>query len=135
MLHSAKSEIKILSPCIEILHDELIKIITEKTELSFKMICRPKDDKGANRKGIDLLNKHTKGNCKSNWKIQPRMVIVDKHEVLISSSDLDRNGLIDQYNAGIWTRDKETVDEAIKFFENIWTVSNDKTQSKEVKRS
>jgi len=125
MLHSAKSEIKILYPYIEILHDELIKIITEKTELSFKMICRPNDDKGANKKVIDLLNKHTKGNCKSNWKIHSRMVIVDKHEVLISSSDLDRNGLIDQYNAGIYTSDKETVEAAIKFFENIWDESND----------
>ena len=134
MLHSAKSEIRILSPYIEILHDELIKLITEKTELTFKMITRPKDDKGVNRKVIDQLNKYSGGNCKSNWKIHSRMVIVDKHEVLISSSDLDRNGLIDQYNAGIWTSDKETVEAAIKFFENIWTESNDKTQSTEEKR-
>ena len=135
MLHSAKSEIRILSPYIEILHDELIKLITEKTELTFKMITRPKDDKGVNRKVIDQLNKYTGGNCKSNWKIHSRLVIVDKHEVLISSSDLDRNGLIDQYNAGIWTRDQETVTEAIKFFENIWNESKDKTQSTEKKRS
>ena len=135
MLHSAKSEIRILSPYIEILHDELIKLITEKTELTFKMITRPKDDKGVNRKVIDQLNKYTGGNCKSNWKIHSRLVIVDKHEVLISSSDLDRNGLIDQYNAGIWTRDQETVTEAIKFFENIWNESKDGTQSTEVKRS
>ena len=134
MLHSAKSEIRILSPYIEILHDVLIKLITEKTKLSIKMITRPKDDKGVNRKVIDQLNKYTGGNCKSNWKIHSRMVIVDKHEVLISSSDLDRNGLIDQYNAGIWTSDKETVEAAIKFFENIWTESNDKTQSTEEKR-
>ena len=129
MLHSAKSEIRILSPYIEILHDELIKLITEKPELTFKMITRPKDDKGVNRKVIDQLNKYTGGNCKSNWKIHSRLVIVDKNEVLISSSDLDRNGLIDQYNAGIWTRDQETVTEAIKFFENIWNDSKDKTQS------
>ena len=129
ILHSAKSEIRILSPYIEILHDELIKLITEKPELTFKMITRPKDDKGVNRKVIDQLNKYTGGNCKSNWKIHSRLVIVDKNEVLISSSDLDRNGLIDQYNAGIWTRDQETVTEAIKFFENIWNDSKDKTQS------
>ena len=135
MLHSAKSEIRILSPYIEILHDVLIKLITEKTKLSIKMITRPKDDKGVNRKVIDQLNKYTGGNCKSNWKIHSRMVIVDKHEVLISSSDLDRNGLIDQYNAGIWTRDQETVTEAIEFFENIWNESKDGTQSTEVKRS
>ena len=133
MFHSAKSEIRILSPYIEILHDELIKLITEKPELTFKMITRPKDDKGVNRKVIDQLNKYTKGNCKANWKIHSRMIIIDKNEVLISSSDLDRNGLIDQYNAGLWTRDKEAVEDAIKFFENIWNESEGKTQITEEK--
>jgi phosphatidylserine/phosphatidylglycerophosphate/cardiolipin synthase-like enzyme len=99
------------------------------------MITRPKEEQARhNQKVIDQLNKYTGGNCKSNWKIHSRMVIVDKHEVLISSSDLDRNGLIDQYNAGIYTSDKETVEAAIKFFENIWNESKDGTQSTEVKR-
>ena len=134
MLHSAKSEIKILSPYIELLHDELIKLITEKPNLSFKVITRPKGEQAKhNQKIIDLLNKYTKGNCKNHWKLHSRIVIVDNQEVLISSSDLDRNGLIDQYNAGLWTRDKETVEDAIKFFENIWNVSNDKTQLTEEK--
>ena len=133
MFQSAKSEIRILSPYIEILHDELIKLIIEKPDLSFKIITRPKKDPGVNKKVIDRLNEYTKGNCKTNWKIHSRMVIIDKNEVLISSSDLDRNGLIDQYNAGLWTRDKETVEDAIKFFENIWNASNDKTQLTEEK--
>jgi len=136
MLHSAKSEIKILSPHFELLHDELIKLITEKTNLSFKVITRPKGEQAKhNQKIIDLLNKYTKGNCKSHWKLHSRMVIIDKNEVLISSSDLDRNGLIDQYNAGLWTRDKEAVEDAIKFFENIWTESEGKTQITEEKES
>ena len=135
MLHSAKSEIRILSPYIEILHDELIKLITEKTKLSVKMITRPKREQAKhNQKVIDQLNKYTKGNCKSHWKLHSRLVIVDKNEVFLSSSDLNRDGLIDQYNAGIWTRDQETVTEAIKFFENIWNESKDGTQSTEVKR-
>jgi hypothetical protein len=135
MFQSAKSEIRILSPHFELLHDELIKLITKKPNLSVKMITRPKEEQAKhNQKVIDQLNKYTRGNCKSNWKIHSRMIIIDKHEVLISSSDFDRNGLIDQYNAGIWTRDKETVEAAIKFFENIWNESNDKTQSTEEKR-
>ena len=135
MFHSAKSEIRILSPYIEIMHDELIKLMTEKPKLSFKMITRPKEDRGVNKKVIDQLNKYTKGNCKANWKIHSRMIIIDKNEVLISSSDLDRNGLIDQYNAGLWTKDEETVEDAIKFFENIWNESNDKTRLTEEKES
>lgn len=133
MFQSAKSEIRILSPYIEILHDELIKLIIEKPDLSFKIITRPKKDPGVNKKVIDRLNEYTKGNCKTNWKIHSRMVIIDKNEVLISSSDFNRDGLIDQYNAGIRTRDKETVEDAIKFFENLWNVSNDKTQLTEEK--
>ena len=107
----------------------IIKLIIDNQTLSIKAITRPKEDKGVNKKIIDQLNKHTKGNCRSNWKLHSRMVIVDNREVLISSSDLDRNGLIDQYNAGIWTREKETVEEAIKFFENIWKESEEKTHN------
>jgi len=100
------------------------------------VITRPKGEQAKhNQKIIDLLNKYTKGNCKNHWKFHSRIVIVDNQEVLISSSDLDRNGLIDQYNAGIWTRDKETVDDAIKFFENIWAESEGKTQITEEKES
>jgi uncharacterized protein YacL (UPF0231 family) len=135
MLHSAKSEIRILSPYIEMLHDELIKIVTEKTKLSVKVITRPKEEQVKhNQKIIDQLNKYTKGNCKSHWKLHSRIVIMDKNEVFLSSSDLNRDGLIDQYNAGIWTRDEKIVEEAIKFFENIWNESGGKTQSTEVKR-
>lgn len=134
MFQSAKSEIRILSPHFELLHDELIKLITEKPNLSFKVITRPKGEQAKhNQKIIDLLNKYTKGNCKSHWKLHSRVVIIDDREVLISSSDLNRDGLIDQYNAGIWTRDKETVEIAIMFFENIWNESSDKTQLTEEK--
>jgi len=60
------------------------------------------------------------------------LYIVD-NEVLISSADITSEQLEKEFNAGIWTRDKETVKEAIKFFENIWKESNGKTQITEEK--
>jgi hypothetical protein len=127
IFRSAESEIKILSPYFELLHDELIKLLADKPNLTLKVITRPENEQSNhNRKVIKQLNKHTAGNCKSNEKLHSRMVIIDNQEVLISSSDLDRNSLIDQYNAGIRTKDKETVEAAVKFFENIWNESDGK---------
>lgn len=66
--------------------------------------------------------------------LHARLYIID-NEVLVSSADITPEQLEKEYNAGIWTRDEETVEDAIKFFENIWNESKDGTQSKEVKRS
>jgi hypothetical protein len=54
------------------------------------------------------------------------MIIVDDKEALISSADLTRDQLIDEFNAGIWVRDKETVKRATEFFDNIWEESKTK---------
>ena len=62
-----------------------------------------------------------------------RLYIVD-NEVLISSADITSEQLEKEFNAGIWTRDKETVDEAIKFFDNLWKVSNNKAQLTEERK-
>ena len=61
--------------------------------------------------------------------VHSRMVIIDDSEVLVSSSDLTRDQLYDEYNAGIWTSDKETVKKAIDFFENLFQLENKAQQS------
>jgi len=65
--------------------------------------------------------------------LHARLYIVD-NEVLISSADITSEQLEKEFNAGIWTRDKETVDEAIKFFDNLWKVSNNKAQLTEERK-
>lgn len=55
-----------------------------------------------------------------NETIHSRIVIKDDREVLVSSADFNKNSLIDQFNAGISTKDKETVRKAIEYFDNIW---------------
>ena len=54
------------------------------------------------------------------------MIIVDGKEALISSADLTRDQLIDEFNAGIWVRDIETIKRATDFFDNIWKQSEKK---------
>jgi hypothetical protein len=46
------------------------------------------------------------------------------NEVLISSADITAEQLEKEFNAGIWTRDTETVEGVVKFFENIWNGSD-----------
>jgi hypothetical protein len=64
--------------------------------------------------------------------LHARLYIID-NEVLISSADITSEQLEKEFNAGIWTRDEETVEEAIKFFDNLWNASNDKIRLTEEK--
>jgi hypothetical protein len=48
-----------------------------------------------------------------------------KSEVLISSADLTRDQLMDEFNAGIWTINKEVIRKAIEFFDNIFEIEKE----------
>ena len=68
------------------------------------------------------LNIATRGNVVQSELIHSRMVIIDEEELLVSSADLTRDQLYDEFNAGIWTSDKETVKKAIEFFDNVFVL-------------
>ena len=72
---------------------------------------------------LDLLNTATRGNLRKNELLHSRLIIIDDKEILVSSADLTRDQLFDQFNAGIYTRDEESIKEAILFFENMWANS------------
>lgn len=74
---------------------------------------------------VDLLNIAVKGNVVQSNVIHSRIVIIDDAEVLVSSADLTRDQLFDEFNAGVWTADKETVKKAIEFFENLFRLENE----------
>ena len=132
MLNSAENEIKILSPFIDMMYEDIIDLAENNPDLSIKLITRPSKDnnKGTRvkigRNALDLLKIATRGNLKTNEILHARMIIVDDKEALISSADLTRDQLIDEFNAGIWIRDKETVKRATEFFDNIWEESEKK---------
>lgn len=127
MLRSAKKEIRIASPFIDMLYEEIIDLKQENPTLSVKIIIRPKKEAEGLREKIaknviDILNIASKGNVVQSDLIHARIIIVDDEEVLVSSADLTRDQLFDEFNAGISTRDKETVKKATDFFENIFAM-------------
>jgi len=131
MLNSAETEIKILSPFVDVMYEDIVDLAKNNPNLSIKLITRPSRDIKGMRERIaknvlDLLKIATKGNLKTNEILHSRMIIVDDKEALISSADLTRDQLIDEFNAGIWVRDKETVKRATDFFDNIWKESEKK---------
>lgn len=132
MLNSAETEIKILSLYIDMMYGDIINLAENNPDLSIKIITRPSKD---NNKGmrvkigknaLDLLKIATRGDLKTNEILHARMIIVDDKEALISSADLTRDQLMDEFNAGIWVRDEETVKRATEFFDNIWEESETK---------
>jgi len=116
---------------MDMMYEDIVNLAENNPDLSIKLITRPsKDIKGTReriaRNVLDLLKMATKGDLKTNEILHARMIIVDDKEALISSADLTRDQLIDEFNAGIWVRDKETVKRATEFFDNIWEESEKK---------
>lgn len=133
MFHKAKKEIRIASPFIDMFYEEIINVKQKNPDIIVKIITRPKRDVGGLRERIaknviDLLNIATKGNVIQSSIVHSRMVVIDDMEVLISSADLTRSQLFDEFNAGIWTSDKETVVKAIDFFENLFQLEKTRQQ-------
>ncbi|MCK5109470.1 MAG: hypothetical protein KAR25_07240, partial [Methanosarcinales archaeon] len=109
----------------------IVDLAKNNQDISIKLITRPsRDIQGTRgriaRNVLDLLKIATNGNLRTNEILHARMIIVDDKEALISSADLTRDQLIDEFNAGIWVRDEETVKRATEFFDNIWDESKKK---------
>ena len=142
MLNNANERVWICSRFITEFWADIIKLKREKTNLDVKVIIHPikgkmkqkyeEEGKKFVEPAFDALQRLLGKDFKPEPLLHARLYIVD-NEVLISSADITSEQLEKEFNAGIWTRDKETVKEAIKFFENIWKESNGKTQITEEK--
>lgn len=66
------------------------------------------------------LVKRTDGNVREDRVVHSRMVISDTEDLLVSSADLTREQLVEEFNAGIYTRDEDSIDAAIESFETMW---------------
>jgi len=129
MIKSAKSEIKILSLYFDMMYEDIIDFCKEHVDISVKIITRPKGDVTGLRgkiaqNVIDILNIATKGNVRKNELLHTRLIIVDKKEMIVSSADLTRDQMVDEFNAGIYLRDPDAIKEALNFFEKVWDNSS-----------
>jgi len=144
MINNANERIWICSRFITEFWTDIMNLKREKPNLDVKVITHPIKGKmkqkyeGEGKKFVepafDALQRLLGKDFKPEPLLHARLYIAD-NEVLISSADITSEQLEKEFNAGIWTRDKETVEEAIKFFENIWNASNDKIQLTEEKGS
>ena len=124
LIKSASDQLRINSLYIDMLYEAIIDKKVANPDLDIRIITRGRDLSG-NRKRIkkDVLNdliEATEGSVKSNTRVHSRMIISDQDTVLVSSADLTRDQLRDEFNAGILTHEKTTIDKSIEYFDNIW---------------
>lgn len=139
MINRAKKEVRISSLRVDDLYGEIQNAKKQKPELDVKILLKKGKVSGERKKiagsAIEILKDVTNGNVLFSDILHSRSVIIDNDEVLVSSADLDHTQLNDEFNAGIWTRDKETVQKAIEFFDNIWNYSTKEKQEQESKKN
>ncbi|MCX6680681.1 MAG: phospholipase D family protein [Methanothrix sp.] len=133
-LRGAKENIRIISPYIDMYYEDIINIKLQNPNVNIRIITRPrKDIKGARERiaknVLDLLNISIAGNLRTQELIHSRLMIIDDKWILVSSADLTRESLVDEFNAGIFTHDEETVKRCIDYFDNIWEESDKLSQS------
>lgn len=127
MLMNAKKEIRISSLYFDMFYEYIINMKNENPDLVLRIITRPKKDIKGKRERIaknviDLLEIASRGSLIQSELIHARLVIIDDTELLVSSADFTRDQLYDEYNAGIWTSDREAILNAIDFFDNIFSL-------------
>jgi hypothetical protein len=128
-IQETQTSIMICSPYLDMFYEKILDCSIKKS-ISIKIITRPKADiKGIreriSKNVIDLLRTATKGNIRACPLLHARMIIFDEKILIISSADLTRDQLFDEFNIGILTQEPFTVQKAIEFFNNIWNESEE----------
>lgn len=124
LIRSANNCLRIDSLYIDMLFDDIIDRATLSPNLEIRVLTRGRDIKG-NRKRIkkDVLNdliEATEGDVKQHHRLHSRLVIADKDAMVVSSADLTRDQLRDQFNAGVFTKDSNAVEDAVEYFDKVW---------------
>lgn len=94
----------------------LIRMI--KNGAKVRIITRKSDSK-AHRDALEAL-KQLGAEIRIHKMAHARMIVFDDLAAIISSADLDSEGLNNQRQASIYTTDKTVVRDAIVFFDKLW---------------
>jgi len=94
----------------------LIRMI--KNGAKVRIITRKSDSK-AHRDALEAL-KQLGAEIRIHRMAHARMIIFDDLAAIISSADLDSEGLNNQRQAGVYTTDKTVVRDAVVFFDKLW---------------
>jgi hypothetical protein len=115
-------EVRVASPYLDNMGAEyLIKML--KNGVKVKVLTR-KPDKKAHDDAVSIL-RQLGAEVKFDRMLHARMVIFDDIAVIVSSADLDSEGLSNQKQAGILSFDKIVVRDAITFFDKTWEMAEE----------
>ena len=90
-----------------------------------RIVTRPARDVRGPRERIgknvlNLLSVGSKGGLRTSDTVHSRLLIIDERQVIVSTADLTRDQLFDEFNAGLLTSEPKCVQAAIEYFENLW---------------
>ena len=126
MINRSEDQLRISTLRIDVLHNLLVDKIEQgvKVEIVTSSGVASGDRKKMKKAVMNELVKRTEGNVRESDLNHSRFIIQDEEAALISSADLTRDQLYDSYNSAIYTKNPETVCEAVRFFDKIWADSS-----------
>jgi sugar-specific transcriptional regulator TrmB len=127
IINDAEEEIQIISPFID-MYSELAGRAKQNPSMKVTILTRPIGQfEGERRKfaknAWETLNKLPNVTIRISDLIHARMTIVDSKKILVSSADWTHNQLYDEFNAGLYAEDIDSIDGAKKFFKNCFDIS------------
>jgi len=130
MILSAKKELKILSPYIDMY---LVKSILEQHEKGIQIFIITRDitevsRQKSNTQALSYIQKTLGVNHKVNPFVHSRIIIRDEIDALVSSADLTRDSLRSHYNAGIILAEPNLVQKLLNYFNQVFRDSGPMSQ-------
>lgn len=127
-IYSTERVLKICSPYLDMLHEDIIDLSEEDESVKVKILTKPKGDVSGSRarlakSAIEQLNRASNRSVRTKHIIHSRLVISDSDVLLVSSADLTRDQLVDEYNAGLLTGDEDAISDATEYFDQLWDAS------------
>jgi len=128
IIQSTESTLCICSPYLDMLQEEIIDRSEETSLIDIKVITKPKGDISGSRSrlaksAVEQLNRASNRAVRTQRLVHSRIILSDESLLLVSSADLTRDQLVDEFNAGLLTRNQESVKSAATYFENLWEAS------------
>lgn len=124
IIKSCDGTLRISTIRMDMLHDEIINRLQSDEELEVRLLTSKGTSSGNRAKMkkavMNEMVKRLDGGVKEDSLVHARMVIGDDDLALISSADLTRDQLNDEFNAGVFTRNPDFVEQSIEFFDAIW---------------
>jgi len=125
IIESVEEELRISTQMIDMLHEDILGLIEENPDIQVRILARRESTKGDRRKMKEaVINELVRAGkteiVRGDELLHSRMLIGDDRELIVSSADLTRDQLYDEFNAGIYTRDPNAVQDGIEYFDQVW---------------